>query len=297
MRIIIAILLLSFSQLLVNCHHNPEDDNVAQLKQLNISILLDLSDRINKKIHPFQEQIDTENVKTIVSIFKNYMQEIGVYEAKSKMKIFFYPPPTNNDIISIAKRLNVDFSKIDSTSLEGISEKIKLFQSFDKSFIRDVKKLYQYATHSSEYPGADIWTFFNDEIEDQCIEKSLNYRNILVIITDGYIYWEPNLRNPIGNRFTYITAKSPHFTKFRVLRKLESDFDKEDYGFVDVKKDLNNLEVLVLGIDPARSGDFDIIKKYWEKWFKEMKIKSNNMKIVKTELPIKTNIIENFFDK
>ena len=40
---------------------------------------------------------------------------------------------------------------------------------------------------------------------------------------------------------------------------------------------------------------FDILKKYWEDWFKQMKVK--NYKIVKTDLPINhKKIIEDFIE-
>jgi len=282
--------------LIFSCTHPKNAPKIIPL-QLNVSILLDLSDRVDLKLHPFQVQIDTENIETIISLFKKQQSDVGVYDAKGKMKIFFYPPPSNSNIISIAKKLNIDFNKVDSTSMVGVSEKIKLFQILDTLFMSNVRKLYQYSSKNNEYPGADIFAFFKDEIEDQCIESNSYYRNILVIITDGYIFWNKDLLNPIGNRFTYITAKTPQVTKFRKMEDWISNFNKEDYGFVNVNKNLPNLEVLVLGIDPVQVEDFDIIKKYWEKWFLEMKIQPANIKIIKTELPVKTNIIEKFFSK
>jgi hypothetical protein len=279
-----------------SCNNHKKPPEIAP-RQLNVSILLDLSDRIDKKLHPFQVQIDTENIQTIISLFKKQQNDIGVYGAKGKMKIFFYPPPSNTDIISIAKILNIDFNKVDSTSMQGVSEKIKLFQIFDTYFMNNVRKLYQYSSEKDEYPGADIFAFFEDEVDEQCIENSNSYRNILVIITDGYLYWEHDLRNPCGNRYTYIERKTPQLTKFRKMKDWEANFDNEDYGFVDCKKDLSNLEVLVLGIDPSQPEDMEIIKKYWNKWFLNMKIRKENIKLVRTELPVKTNIIEKFFAK
>lgn len=285
--------------LLVSCSSCKPDPEIPETKpqQLNISILLDLSDRIDKNLHPFQEQVDLESIQKIISLFKQQLTEVGVYDAKGKMKIIFYPSPDNDSIISIAKRLSVDFSKADSSSMQGISDKIKMFGAFDTSFMSNVKKLYLSSCQSKAYPGADIFSFFKDEIDDQCIENDPCYRNILVIVTDGYMYWDKDKTNPIGNRYTYITPKSIQLTRFRKMKNWESDFDKYDYGFVNVNKKLPDLEVLVWGIDPTETEDYDIIKKYWEKWFSEMEIKSSKIKIVKTELPIKTNIIENFFQK
>ena len=91
------------------------DDTKAgkpQEKQLNISILLDLSDRISPKINPDAQKNDIENIKTITEFFKSNMSNLGAYKAKGKIRIFFSPTPSNDNINSIVNRLIIDCSKI-----------------------------------------------------------------------------------------------------------------------------------------------------------------------------------------
>jgi hypothetical protein len=66
---------------------------------------------------------------------------------------------------------------------------------------------------------------------------------------------------------------------------LKSKLEENGLGFIKANNDLENLEVIVLGINPTKGNPFeeDVIKEYWENWFKEMKIK--NYQIKSADLP------------
>ena len=76
---------------------------------------------------------------------------------------------------------------------------------------------------------------------------------------------------------------------------LFSPFNIKNFGFIPATKDLSNLEILVLGINPDKKNPYedDVIKTYWEKWFIDMKVK--RFEIKNADLPSNMEkVIRNF---
>ena len=127
--------------------------------------------------------------------------------------------------------------------------------------------IYQQALKDDNYVGSDTWGFFKNKVKDYCVEEG--YRNILVILTDGYVYYRNNLLTE-GNFSTYITPQT-----IRSKRLNQSNWkeiiETKKHGFIPLDLDLSNLEVLVLGINPVKKDnnkyDYDVLEKYWSDWF------------------------------
>jgi hypothetical protein len=282
-----SIIIILFILFIINgCKTTVENKKLIRPYHLNISVLLDLSDRIDTikfSKQPQQYLRDISAVEIIVKYFKEYISqpEKGTFNSNDKLKIYFHPVPNDPEIANIAQKLYIDLEEID------IPEKKKIFKELDSVFTENLKKIYFKTMEEKKYIGSDIWRFMKDEVMMKCIEKDTTFRNILIIITDGYIYWEHNKLN-LNNRFNYITGAFSHFNQFRDPILLSSKFDNDDYGFIKVQENLDNLEILVLEVSPPIEypQDFDIIKKYWTKWFDEMRVKKYD--IEKTDLPINT---------
>ena len=75
------------------------------------------------------------------------------------------------------------------------------------------------------------------------------------------------------------------------------EYDEKEYGMINIGKQIKDLNVLVLEVNPIEKypQDFDIIKKYLSKWFNEMGIKEQKYKILKTAYPVSTKPIINAF--
>lgn len=283
-NILIAISILAFA-----CSENNET-TISKDKHLNITILIDLSDRITTKIAPFQIERDKELIKSILGVVKERIKKKGTFTSNDKINFMFYPQPNSTNISSLASTLNFDLSKIEP------QERKKLYQRIDSLYSVNLDKLYNMALDSKKFDGADIWRFFKDEVKEKCIIDKANYSNILIIFTDGYIYWKNTMFNQ-GNRFSYLLPKADHLVRFRSKSNWEEEFDKLDFGLIPVQKNLSDLKILVLEVNPHNyhPEDYDIIKKYLSKWFSEMGINESNFKILKTDLPVYTKpIVESF---
>ncbi len=259
-------------------------------KQFNITFLLDLSDRIEPSKYPISPehyQRDEAIVKDFVDIFKQDMGKKGGYKAKGKIKVIFSPQPQDPNINKIASELNIDLSAMKP------AEKKNVFNTLDNKFSGNLAKIYDLTLAQKDYIGSDIWRFFKNDVKDYAVIDNPDYRNILVIVTDGYIYHKDSQEQQ-KNRTSYLT---PELITKENLRfgNWRNTFQQKDYGFITNRKDLQNLEVLVLEVNPEGNSlkDEDIIKAYLSKWFEEMGVKK--YKIYNTDLPVNTKTrIEEF---
>lgn len=256
---------------------NPVSTNSSSnSKNLNVSILIDLSDRIDpeKNANPTMEyfQRDTEYIKAIDKGFLDHIKSKKVIQLDDQMQVFFNPEPSDPQMNDFTKQLKVSFDK--NTTKENIA-------LVDKNYSDLPLKIYQSAIEDKKYVGSDIWEFFKNKVKDYCIKD--NHRNILFILTDGYIYHKDSKFSE-GRKTSYLT---PELIKSLKLNSsdLKSKIEENGLGFIKANNDLENLEVIVLGINPTKGNPFegDVIKEYWENWFKEMKIK--NYQIKSADLP------------
>lgn len=261
----------------------------AKLINFNISFLLDLSDRINPSLNPKQSERDQEVIMAVEEYFKKHVSNKSARALKDKMRVIFHPRPESENISQFAEALSINFD-------ENNVDKEKMYNDLNSIYKKNIDNIYKAATNREEYEGSDIWRFMKDDVRQKTIINKPNYRNILVILTDGYMYWPYDKRNN-KNKYNYITGRYKHFNQFRNpnTNLLYTKFEEEDFGFIPVQDSLQNLEILVVGVNSPKNypEDLDIIKKYWGKWFDEMNVKG--YLILKADLPNDTKQAVNTF--
>lgn len=253
-----------------------EDSIVSDPNNINVSILIDLSDRIDPQTNPNPTmeyfQRDTEYIKAIEKGFLNHIKTKRIITFNDQMQVFFNPEPSDPKMNEFTKALKISFDKNTSKGY---------FSSVEKKYSELPLNIYQSAIKDGNYVGSDIWEFFKNKVKDYCIKD--DHRNILFILTDGYMYHQNTMFSE-EKKTSYLTSK---LIKSNGL--VTSDFkdiiEKNGLGFVKANENLSNLEVIVLGINPEKGNPFEegVIKEYWENWFKEMKIK--NYQIKSADLP------------
>lgn len=244
---------------------------VEQPDQLNITLLLDLSDRIDTKKYPEKPEHferDIAIVKYFSELFVKDMEKRGTFMAKGKMKVIFSPKPQDPNVNLIAEKLSVDLSVMDS------KQKKEVHDNLINNFTESITKIYNGTLSESKWIGSDIWRFFKNDVKDYCVESKPNYRNILVVLTDGYIYHQDS-KDQNGNRYAYLLPNVISKYNLRKNPNWEQELEKQDFGLISKRNDLENLEILVLEISPSPNykNDEDIIKSILAKWFTEMKVK------------------------
>ncbi|MDR0619607.1 MAG: hypothetical protein LBG17_06895 [Bacteroidales bacterium] len=256
----------------------------SQEVQLNISILLDLSDRINSQKSPAIPehcQRDIEIIKTVIDFFKKDMRRLNAWKAKGKIKVFFSPPPADTRINNIAKELNIDCSLLDNKGKKNV------YDSITSTFTKNLTSIYNQTIAANSWDGSDIWRFFKTDVKNYCVDDNPDYRNILIILTDGYIYHiQSQYKN--GNRYSFLLDKN--IGKYR-RENWQQMVEQDDFGIMATRNDLQDLEVLVLELSAERQNnkiDEDILTFVWEKWLKEMNV--SNYGVYSSDLPVNTKI-------
>lgn len=242
-------------------------------RPLNISVFLDLSDRLDRDLVPSQFDRDTAIIGTLVQLFmEDCIHKGRIINSENHFQIFFHPVPKSTEIATLASGLNFDMSST------PIAEKKKVLVEMREKISTNVSQIYQNTLAAKSWPGSDIWAFFTDKkVDTQCIRKG--YRNILVILTDGYLYYEHNKRQN-GNAYSYVLPQT--------LKDPES-------SLIVGREGLDNLEVLLLEVNPYEPLQRNKLIQVLEGWFKGMGV--THFVVADTDLPVNTETVIKSFIK
>ena len=238
---------------------------------LNISVYLDLSDRLTRELTPNQMERDTAIINHLIDIFIEDCATNGkIVNSKSHFQVFFYPSPSSSNIAQLAKGLNVDMAKTD------IKQKKRELMDMKSRFQTNIYQIYSDAISEKKWIGSDIWGFFsNKEVDKLCVRKG--YRNILVILTDGYLFHSGN-KVKEGDAYSYI---------------LPQTLQNPNASLIVRRDGLTDLEVLMIEVNPYTPKERDVLISTIEKWLNEMEVRK--FVVSETALPVTTEIyIDNF---
>lgn len=240
---------------------------------LNISIFLDLSDRLVRDLSPCQMYRDTAIINFLVDYFKQKTLGPQILTSKNRMKVLFYPTPKNSEVSVLTQGLNVDIG-----SKQGI-ERRQAVDSMKAVFQRNLSQIYQETLDAQDWIGCDIWDFFSSKkVDVQCMRPDA--RNVLVILTDGYLY-DANHKIKEGNAFSYL---------------LPQTLAIENSSLIVKRQGLENLEVLVLEVNPYHINQRDRLVSVLEDWFFGMGVKKFVVAETEADITNTKTIIRNFLD-
>lgn len=277
---IVGLWAICFAQFFCSCisegvsqgNTNDASIEVVQNKPLNLTIFIDLSDRIESNTNNVSSVTkDLEIFKHLTARFKNKAVSEKIVPCKDKMEVFFYPAPADSNIIQLSNALEIDFAKTD------IKNKKLLLSTFEETWNNALSRIYTQSKEDKKYNGADIYGFFGKKINSQCI--SPNYRNVLIILSDGYPYYDKSAVSYGNNEFSYVTPKSLREHPNAKLKSLSVD--------------LSDLEILLLEVDEGNKGDFYKLQTIWTDWLKGMNAKRFQM--AETSLPNETRKVIDAF--
>ena len=241
-------------------------------KPINLTVYLDLSDRLTRKLTPSQMARDTAIINHLVKAFMDSCVRHKIIKSKDHFKIVFYPIPESEDVALLDGVMELDMSKFKG------AEKKKHLKTFSENINLNVSRIYNQALNDKNWIGSDVWGFFSHrKVDDYSMRKG--YRNILVILTDGFLFYEPN-KQKIDNAYSYIlpqTLNDPHSS------------------LIIERKGLHELEVLMLEINPYDPLKHDKHISVINDWFKGMGI--TKYWVQETDLPSNTKMVIDKFLK
>ena len=241
---------------------------VATIEQvdLDLTIVLDLSDRISNRKHPHRASKDIEIIRETLDVFAAEVQRKLFIGSNDRIRVVLAPQTSNPDAYPWLDHLTIDVRPL---PLHERRDRLPVLQ---ENFRTTLDILYSEASRSERFVGADIWQFFADTDDfkvDTLSVAGRRRRFVVLVLGDGYQINEDNLRQQ-SNRYTY--NSNSNMRAYRNRADWERLIDGHDFGFIPAKKDLRHVEVLMMGIDPSpvALNEYNIIKKLWTKWFVEM---------------------------
>lgn len=277
--IIAAIVLYFIFENGESANDNAESTNAEEqattnplVRPLNISIYLDLSDRIKPDGTAALSQQDKDIA--IVDYLANYLKNRAVSQkilpCKDRIKVFFYPAPTDAKVALLSEKLELDLG-----TTEMKAKKQRLI-SFTDEFRESLEQIYASTIQTSSWLGSDIWGFFNKPIDNYCIKDG--YRNVLVVLTDGYIYDANNKRDDGNGERNYILPRTIQSTQHLIVGRAG----------------LENLEVLMLELNSSPR-DQTKMEQLITDWLKAMGVQK--CYVGETDVPSNTKmIVEKFMN-
>jgi len=248
-------------------------------QSLNIIIVPDLSGRINDSLNnPSQITNDTSLMNEIWNSFE-YASRLKMNSHDRLIVDVTGGNQAQGQFRSIADNLIFDLS-----DFKDKSDKL-YFEKVGNQFQTNVAKLYEMARKNPQ--GADYWSYFNHDLKRNLKTSTLYtaYRNILIILTDGYL--EAQTKQATGIAFYTGTYQQ----RSGVFDKLKAGISVADAvssitPIMDCSDHFPTLEVEVLEAnarhttspqepyDPGTPRDLDILSKLWKDWFAKLEIKN-----------------------
>lgn len=241
---------------------------------LNLSIVIDLSDRLTRdNVDPSQMANDTAIINYFIDYFIDYSKQQDPIKCKNKFQILFYPTPSDLNINKLSRNLNIDLSKIakNDKRVELTEMKSRVDETLDV--------IYNKTLEAKKWEGSDIWDFFsNKQVDKLCIKDG--YRNIVAILTDGYLY-HVNHKIKEDNSYSYILPQTL----------------ANNGKLISRRNDLANVEVIILEVNPYNRNERDQLVQVLQDWFLDMGLDRANLSINETDVENRTEtIIDNFLN-
>ncbi|MBD5322922.1 MAG: hypothetical protein HDS01_09180 [Bacteroides sp.] len=223
---------------------DPYDDFLP----LNLSIYLDLSDRLTRNLTTSQAEQDMGIINYAVDSFFDYCIESGIPCNVNRFQVILYPKPNCQNIVQFADSLSIDLSKIPK------KQKVTELMNMKTRFQNNLAELYSDATSDCKSIESDICGFFsNREVDKLCVRNG--YRNALIILTDGFL--SNNIIEQV-NAYSYIL---PH------------TLPDPNTSLMTIRKGLSDLKVLMMEINLYDFKQRDQLITTLGNWFMEMEIR------------------------
>ena len=238
-------------------------------KPWNISIFLDLSDRLTRQLTPSQAERDMTLIRHVTGKVKERIVKQKIIGSKDRIKVFFYPSPNISEITLLSKNLELDMGNM------PLKEKRSSVIKFEDEFSASLKQIYNKTLAAKQWVGSDIWGFFNKQIDTYCIKPT--HRNILIILTGGYIF-HVNNKQKEGDAYSYISPQTLSVPKSSLIVS---------------RKGLKNLEVMFLEVNPYDPKTEPKMESVITDWLHAMDVQHSI--VAETDIPENTKLyIDNF---
>jgi hypothetical protein len=268
------------------------------ISHFNITFASDLSNRVNPGLYK-RPLTDVDVLKIVTGhLYPSVLRYRRSENQKDKLLIDFINKGLISEYAVRTERLFIDFGAFarQNDRINYILERQHVKQTLrldSQKMVDEFSRINSLAAKQNF--GADIWTYFNEGIDDKRVlsdEKPINdgrntyvntYRNVLILATDGYI------EAGIYDKGFDLSKKRIEIFRTAFLASGETDLNhffkkNKQFRITPVRNPhLKDLEVLVMelydrskskgGAATVQPTDMEIIKLFWTDWLQQSKVK------------------------
>lgn len=274
------------NQEIASWHYRFRKANVDDKPALNIIIIPDLSRRI-KQI-PYTAPNDKE---IITEIYNSFFNNARRYKSADKLILEVTDNGQARGIFAeLARNLAIDMADKGNNT-----NNINYLKQKEVSFKENLDRLYTEAIKNPS--GADYFYYFQRILPDRIKKSNIyhEYRNKIIILTDGYL--ETNDKGVVKTYTPTYGKLSPILQKAVKNGNLAEIMERNKLEIPSVHRKLPNTEVLVLEIKERQEGKGwhqEVLKNYWENWFKDMGVKNPSIRPHDDNINETTKFIRDF---
>ncbi len=159
----------------------PDSSQKIRKKFNNITVLLDLSDRI---LAPGQIDRDKVIINTVFKAFQSNIKKNLYFGSQDKFQVRIARQEKNPNTLKMGLTLDELYFDMETVPVQN-KKKIKEVKITD--YLDTLYDLAKYSEYYDDYKGADIVGFLRDDILSTQKDTS-DFVNTLIIISDGYLY-------------------------------------------------------------------------------------------------------------
>ncbi len=232
------------------------------VKPENTVILLDLSDRL---LIPNQGSRDTAIIMEAWRSFEKKAKSRLIVTCKNRFSIVLAPQEnTPPELLNVQQTLSIDLGSIPP------AQKLKALQNFSATFPSKIARIYRLAIRgkqSSDYPGTDIWRYFDEQLY---MDAPAEYQNKLIVLTDGYFDFEHS-QDKFHTEFYHTTT---NFLKSLPQIGWSEYAIRTKTGLLPVSRKFPDLQVFVacLHSKTKRQDETAMLAFFWREWLKTMNV-------------------------
>ncbi len=259
----------------------------APREQFNICLLLDLSNRIDPALAPVQAEKDRKIITAVADQFGDLVRHKLFINSHDILRVAVAPQKTGYDatLTRVSDAMAIDLREV------KIAEKRSAFPKLRQEFLNGTAELYRAAVANTSFNGSDIWSFVRDDLAAYRVTgtSAEPVRNVLIIVTDGYLTFANQERRPkSGHRTSYMSVNRFRKTGW------EEEFSSGDYGLMSEGLKAAGWEVLLLEVAPRQTEDLPVLRRYWSQWFEELGVTNYRIERSQDSAKLTQGIIADF---
>ena len=277
--IVILIQILTITASGINSLHATEN---SKRKPINYNVILDLSDRILIK---HQVEKDIAMIEKMFNSFEKKARSGLILTSKDRFCVKIIPQ--KDSPLDIEYYENLLQINLNETDVKDKNIKLESFSLSIKIILLELFKSCKYSENSRDYFGVDIWSYLNNK---GSVYNKVDYKNVVLIITDGYFDFESK---------KHVLQFNNRFTSTQFLEQLNG-FDwqtkamHDDYGLIPVQLSAN-VTWIISSIHSKNNLDILQIKKityFWKKWLIESGANNYNFIYNSSKNEMKSQLLE-----